>query len=203
MDDLTTGVLQSQKPRSRKKTTKVFNDAVFTIHKWHSNAPELEPKNEQPEPTDLTYAKGQLGGNEQPNGKLLCVPWDRIQDTISVTLTPDPASEPATKRVILSKLARIYDPLGLASPITLAGKLVYRSACDRKIAWDTKLSKPLQIRWEKWNRTLETYTVPRPLAPYHQPIQEVTLHGFGDGSVNGVCTVVYAVVRQEDGVTQG
>ena len=53
------------------------------------------------------------------------------------------------------------------------------------------------------NGTIETYTVPRPLAPYHQPIQEVTLHGFGDASVNGVCAVVYAVVRQEDGVTQG
>ena len=77
---------------------------------------------------DLTYAKGELEGNEQPNGKLLGVPWDRIRDTTSVTLTLDPASEPATKKVILSKLARIYDPLGLASRITLAGKLVYQSA---------------------------------------------------------------------------
>ena len=205
VDDLITGgTTVSETQVQKEKTTEVFNDAVFTIHKWHSNAPELEPKSEpQPEPTDLTYAKGQLGGNEHPNGKLLGVPWDRIQDTISVTLTPDPASEPATKRVILSKLARIYDPLGLASPITLAGKLIYRSACDSKIAWDTKLSKPLQIRWEKWNGTLETYTVPRPLAPYHQPIQEITLHGFGDASANGVCAVVYAVIRQEDGVTQG
>ena len=190
VDDLITGgttVSETQVPK--EKTTEVFNYAVFTTHIWYiSNAPELEPRNEpQPEPTHLTYAKDQLGENKQPNGKLLGVPWDRI---------------PATKRVILSKLARIYDSLGLASPITLAGKLVYRSACDSKIAWDTKLSKPLQVRWEKWNGTLETYTVSRPLAPYHQPIEEVTLHGFGDASVNGVCAVVYAVVRQEDGVTQ-
>ena len=148
MDDLITGgTTVSETQVQKEKTIEVFNDAVFTIHKWHSNAPELEPMNEpQPKPTDLTYAKGHWGENEQPNGKLLGVPWDRIQDTISVALTPDPASEPATKRVILFKLVRIYDPLGLASPITLAGKLVCRSACDSKIAWDTKLSKPLQIR---------------------------------------------------------
>ena len=146
MDDLIPGgTTVSETQVQKEKTIEVFNDAVFTIHKGHSNAPELEPKNEpQSESTNLTYAMGQLGGNEQPNGKLLGVAWDRFQDTISVTLTPDPASGPATKRVILSKLVRIYDPLGLASPITLARKLVYRSACDSKIAWDTKLSKPFQ-----------------------------------------------------------
>ena len=42
-----------------------------------------------------------------------------------------------------------------------------------------------------------------PLAPHHQPIQELTIHGFEDASGNGVCAVVYAVVKQEDGVTQG
>ena len=205
VDDLISGgSTVSQTQITKEKTIEVFSDAVFTIHKWHSNAAELEPECEsQVETSDLTYAKDQLSGNEQPNGKLLGVPWDRKQDAISVTLTPDPMSEPATKRAVPSKLARIYDPLGLASPVTLAGKLVYRGACDSKAPWDANLSKPLQIKWEKWNETLETYTVPRPLAPHHQPIQELTLHGFGDASGNGVCTVVYAVVRQEDGVTQG
>lgn len=118
VDDLITGGTTVPETQTQKeKTIEVFNDAVFTIHKWHSNAPELEPNNESPlESSELTYAKSQLGGIEQPNGKLLGVPWDRKQDTISVTLTPDHASEPVTKRAVLSKLARVYDPLGLASP---------------------------------------------------------------------------------------
>jgi hypothetical protein len=75
----------------------------------------LEPKNKSPsEISELTYVKSQLAGIEQPEGKLLGVLWDRKHDIISVTLTPD--AEPVTKRSIFSKLARIYDPLGLASP---------------------------------------------------------------------------------------
>ena len=203
VDDLITGGTTVQETQTQKeKTVAVFKDAAFMIHKWHSSTPELEPKNESlSEPGELTYAKSQLGGIEQPDGKLLGVPWDRKQDTISVTLSPD--SEPATKRIVLSKLARVYDPLGLASPTTLTGKLVYRSACDSKIPWDGTLPEPLQKKWKLWNETLQSYTIPRSLAPYHQPIQEITLHGFGDASSNGVCAVVYAVVKQEDGVTQG
>ena len=64
-------------------------------------------------------------------------------------------------------------------------------------------TEPLRKKWKEWNETLESYTIPRYLASYHQPIQEITLHGFGDASSNGVCAVVYAVVKQEDGVTQG
>ena len=107
------GVPQSQKSRPGRR--KVFDDATFTILKWHSNVPELEPKNKSPsEISELTYVKSQLAGIEQPEGKLLGVLWDRKHDIIRVTLTPD--AEPVTKRSIFSKLARIYDPLGLASP---------------------------------------------------------------------------------------
>ena len=114
------------------------------IHKWHTDAPELEPKNESSsESSELTYAKSELAGIEQPDGKLLYgVPLDKKHDTISVTLTPD--TGPVTKRNMLSMLARIYDPLGLASPTTLTGKLVYRSACDSKIPWDADLPEPLR-----------------------------------------------------------
>ena len=147
VDDLITGGTTIAEIQTQKeKTIEVFDDATFTIHKWHSNVPELEPKNQSPsEISELTYAKSQLAGIEQPDGKLLGVPWDRKHDTISVTLTPD--AEPVTKRSILSKLARIYDPLGLASPTTLTGKLVYRSACDSKMPWDADLQEPLRKKW--------------------------------------------------------
>ena len=49
---------------------------------------------------------------------------------------------------------------------------------------------------------LQPYTIPRSLAPYHQPIQAITLHGFENASSNSVCAVVYSVVKQEDEVTQ-
>ena len=59
VDDLITGgstVPQTQIVKD--KAVEVFADAVFTIHKWHSNSSELEPDGEsQAESSDLTYAK--------------------------------------------------------------------------------------------------------------------------------------------------
>ena len=45
-------------------------------------------------------------------------------------------------------------------------------------------------------------TIPRSIAPHQQPIQELTLHAFGYASGKGVSAVVFAVVKQDDGVTQ-
>jgi hypothetical protein len=91
-----------------------------------------------------------------------------------------------TKGGILSKLAKIYDPLGLVSPTTLAGKLIYRDDCDAKLPWGASLQLPLTKRWKEWNDSLETFTVPQSLAPHRQSVSEVTLHGFGDASSRGV-----------------
>ena len=104
----------------------------------------------------------------------------------------------------MSKLARIYDPLGLASPTTLTGKLIFRDICDSKLAWDAKLPEHLRKRWDKWwSEVPDHVTVERPLTPHRQPIQEIVLHAFGDASTQGVCTGIYTVVKQEQGTTQG
>ena len=61
---------------------------------------------------------------------------------------------------------------------------------------------PNRTLWDKWNRTLPvSVTIPRSIAP-HQRIQELTLHAFGDASSKGVSSVVYPVVKQENGVAQ-
>ena len=109
-----------------------------------------------------------------------------------------------TKRGVLSRLAKIYDPLGLASPTTLQGKLFYREICETNLAWDAVLPEPLKRRWDSWCANLpEWVTVPRTLAPCRQRVSKVTLHAFGDASIHGVAAAVYAVVQQKEGTTQG
>lgn len=75
--------------------------------------------------------------------------------------------------------------------------------CDDKIPWDTQLSGTLLERWNDWNSALtENPTAPLTLAPYYQPISNLSLHAFGDASAKGVRAAVYVIVHQDQGVTQ-
>ena len=116
-------------------TTEMFKDASFTIHKWHSNVPDLEAISSSPCEEELTYAKQQLRGAKLSEGKLLGIPWGREQDVISVILQITQTE--TTKRGMLSHLVKIYDPLGLASPVTLIRKQLHCDISDSKILYDT------------------------------------------------------------------
>ena len=202
VDDLMAGGTTVDDVQTKKATAiEVFQDASFTLHKWHSNAKELEASSNPPADDELSYAKQQLGVS-RPGTKLLGLAWDKDKDTFKVGLHKDETI--STKRNALSQLAKIYDPLGLASPTTLQGKILYRGMCEINIAWDSELPAELKKQWIEWYSKLPSYIeVKRTLAPHQQPILEIVLHAFGDASTRGVSAAVYAVVRQENGTTQG
>lgn len=109
-----------------------------------------------------------------------------------------------TKRGILAKIARIYDPLGVASPFTLCGKLLYRDACNLRIGWDEQLPSDPADKWAKWeSRSPERITFMRALVQYQEPISSISLHVFRDASGLGVAATASTVVSQPSGVTQG
>ena len=54
-----------------------------------------------------------------------------------------PVCAKPTMRGLLAKVVKIYDPLGVVSPITLCGKLFYRETYDLKIAWHKEIPEQL------------------------------------------------------------
>ena len=110
--------------------------------------PELETDQSSAEDTEeATYAKQQLGAPRGTMSRILGLSWNKERDTVSVEVPTEQAK--LTKRGILAKLVRIYDPLGLISPETLRGKLIYRAVCDSKRAWDADLSRDMAKAWVK------------------------------------------------------
>ena len=139
----------------------VFEDAKFTLHKWHSNAAELEENRTKVEDEE-SFAKQQLRQPGGRDGSPVGLSWDKRKDEISVAVPKENAI--TSKRGILRKLAKIYDPLGLAAPLTLKGKLIYRDACKAKLAWDAPLPSQLASRWSCLERELPPkVTTPRVL----------------------------------------
>jgi len=105
----------------KESAVAVFGEAQFELHKWHSNEPELEASAE-PEDGKQSYAKEQLRVKPGET-KMLGLPWNKIEDSIAVAFRE--AFPEVSKREMLRLLASVYDPLGLASPVSLVGKLLY------------------------------------------------------------------------------
>ena len=163
VDDWIGGGTTIAKAKEMKEAAiEIFADASFELHKWHSNVPELETGDVQSCIEDQTFAKQQLCQGRRTS-MILGLEWDKQRDTISVAVPTEKAV--ATKRGILAKIARVYDPLGVASPVTLSGKLLYRDACNFKVGWDEQLPPNLEKRWASWEFSQpESITIPRSLA---------------------------------------
>ena len=189
----------------KEKAITIFRAGGFSLHKWHSNVPELETS-ENTDRTDSTYAKESFGTKPHET-KLLGVSWNKREDTISVTFPiariENELSE-STKREVLRIIASIYDPLGISSPVLLTGKSIFRESCDRKLGWDRVLPSDLRTKWEKWLGALpKEISIPRSLTAVERPVTSIEIHGFGDASLIGCCSVVYLVIYQGEITKQG
>ena len=142
VDDLITGGETTKEVCHLKNTAvAIFGEAGFELHKWHSNDQTLESEAnsvQEDENEDENYAKEQLGVKP---GEMLGLPWGKLKDTKAVTF---PAAPPdVTKRETLRFLESIYDPLRIASPASLVGKILYRDICDQRIPWDVLVPEKL------------------------------------------------------------
>lgn len=203
VDDVITGGETKEKVRELKETAvAVFGEAQFELHKWHSNEPDLETDGEtSTEAEKQSYAKEQLGVKPGET-KMLGLPWNKAEDTIAVTFPEAPPE--VTKREMLRFLASVYDPLGLASPVSLVGKFLYREVCDEQLPWDQPVPESIRKQWEKFQKNLPDHLeFPRTLAGHQETIEEINLHAFGDTSGAGTAAAMYAVVHQASGVSTG
>ena len=63
-----------------------------------------------------------------------------------------------TRRDMSSKLASMFDPLGMAAPYLLGGKLILQSVATLGFGWDDQLPDDILRKWEKWVDALAAVT---------------------------------------------
>ena len=131
VDDITTGANSIESALTiRDEVTKILYSGGFNVHQWASNDPRiLEGLN-----ADQVNAKLDL--NKDRPIKTLGVYWNAKNDEYIYTVQSRKIGYPFTKRIILSEISKIYDPLSLLGPITLYAKYIMQKLWQVKVGWD-------------------------------------------------------------------
>ena len=79
--------------------------------------------------------------------KVLGLPWKKDKDLLAVEIPSE--IQKLTKLTVLQKVASIYDPLGIISPPTIIGKIIYCDICGSRISWDKTLPDWTVKKWDK------------------------------------------------------
>ena len=106
------------------------------------------------------------------------------------------------KRNLLKIVAKLFDPIGLLSPIIIPMKCLFLELCTSKLGWDEPLSELFQRRWGDWLSELEaTRSVTMPRCYKLNTSGKVLfteLHGFSDASIKAA---IYVRFKTEFGCT--
>ncbi|XP_024887121.1 uncharacterized protein LOC112464394, partial [Temnothorax curvispinosus] len=112
------------------------------------------------------------------------------------------ASDHLTKRLVLSEVAQIFDPLGFASPVVIKAKMLLQELWLHKLQWDEPLPSQLSSRWliiRKELTSLRKISIPRWYNTWST--STVGFHGFSDASQLAMAAVVFITVHGSNGAT--
>ena len=166
----------------------VLASGSFKIKEWFcsSDTKEMERKGSDEKTTpDVSLSTSQ-------NLKTLGVSWNSSDDTIRFQVK-DLDTKALTKRTALSWMSGLYDPLGLASVVTIRNRVAMQEIWRLKLDWDDALPDSICQTWNSLFSDLRKLTIvkiPRCLKP------EITagtseLHVFADASITAYGSVAY------------
>ena len=124
--------------RSRN-SVKLFNKGGFKLTKFISNVPgilgELEDQSVEAVPKFIGASM------EESSSHMLGLKWDHTKDTLVVSCgTSCDGSKAVTQRLVLSLVAKVFDPIGLVAPFTITAQLLLKNIWRiHGQSWDEKL----------------------------------------------------------------
>ena len=87
--------------------------------------------------------------------KVLGMGWEEEEDIIRFSISSLDEND-ITKRSCLSNICRIYDPIGLLTPVTVSAKIILRKvwAHRPKLDWDDQLPTELHREWNLFRESI-------------------------------------------------
>jgi len=197
VDDLMSGAQTVHEGKMiQSETMKLLRAGGFDLRKWSSNCEEMLNSI----PADYIESKTALQIDTDESIKTLGLSWHPKSDYFSFTVTISPEQD-FTKRMVLSEISKVYDPLGWLSPIIIVVKILIQKMWLKSVSWDEQLDQSIQGQWRVFReklKSIETIRIPRCLITQDSP-DIIQLHGFSDASEAAYAACIY--LRVEDKFT--
>ncbi|KMQ86385.1 gag-pol polyprotein precursor [Lasius niger] len=171
----------------------------FELRKWASNSPTLL--------ADIDSTNHGLACNKSlqvdEQLKVLGISWNPSVDMFQFHV--ELSSEiPNTKRSILSTIAKLFDPLGWVTPVTVTTKIFMQELWKLKVEWDHEIPPDSYLHWKNMYSKLAYFRnihIPR-WTHQGSELAHCELHGFADASLKAYAAVVYfKVISRSQKVT--
>ncbi|XP_046143095.1 uncharacterized protein LOC123988133 [Osmia bicornis bicornis] len=184
VDDLLTGAETPSEIRQLKnELSKILGQSGFPLRKWATNCQFILE-----EDSNLEVNK-ELAAEKDP--KTLGLIWATKADTLQWSVSQSDTKR-VTKRIILSEIARIFDPLGLVGPVIIQAKILMQRLWQLQTGWDESVSQELYLEWLRYRLELEQLVNIRvPRCTIVSKYNRIELHGFSDASQEAYGACVY------------
>ena len=131
-------------------------------------------------------------GIDLPKERALGVKWNIENDQLGFTVNL--GDKPFKRCGMLSMISQIYDPLGLAAPFLLKGKIILQDLHQNNYSWDDIVPSNFIKDWESWKvqlHLLENVVMKMFQTTRLCQISCCSLHHFSDASQDGYGQVSY------------
>lgn len=144
VDDLLTSVeSKAEAVTLRGEVVALLQKGGFEMAKWRSNCDEIM--------SEVEDAKVVA---EQDSTSVLRIVWNYKDDEFQFKVQDREQPEIITKRVITSEAARVFDPQGYVTPVTIRAKLFIQELWKMGSNWDDPLPAEQQLEWKSFYEEL-------------------------------------------------
>ncbi|XP_062557436.1 uncharacterized protein LOC134222310 [Armigeres subalbatus] len=207
VDDYYDSVDTIEEAITRTKEVKyIHEEGGFCIRNWVSNSRTvLEALGEKE--ASMTVRLNLDKDNEYE--RVLGIVWEPLHDVFTFSFNAElnqeeQATKCTTKRMVLSSVMALFDPLGLLSPVTIRGRMLVQDLWRTGCEWDESIDSVSFQKWQRWTELLqniETLKIPRSYFGSARTceIEDLQLHVFTDASETAYGCVAYfrAAIRGE------
>lgn len=151
-------------------------------------------------PSEVRETASKLELDRSTAVKTLGLLWLPKSDKFMFKVPPLTDSTAITKRVVVSEMSRLFDPVGLLGPVVLTAKIFVQSLWAERLPWDAGLSREQNMWWLAYRTDLHQLShlqVPRRVLSNAQ--KHYSMHCFCDASMKGYGCCIYVVSPDESG----